>query len=168
MNIENSTINDIEEIFRLYKIATDYQKTKYIVHWPKFDRTLIETELDENRQWKMVIDNTIACIWAITFSDPLIWESRNSNPSIYIHRISTNPDFRGRNLVFKIVEWAKEYGKSKNLDFIRMDTVGENKKLILYYEKCGFDFIGLSKLKNTKGLPEHYNNATVSLFELKL
>jgi hypothetical protein len=28
MQIENSTQNDITEIFRLYKIASEYQKTK--------------------------------------------------------------------------------------------------------------------------------------------
>jgi hypothetical protein len=50
MNIKNSTINDIDEIFRLYKIATDFQKSKFYVHWPEFKRDLIETEIRENRQ----------------------------------------------------------------------------------------------------------------------
>ena len=47
-----------------------------------------------------------------------------------------------------------------------MDTVGENKKLIEYYQKCGFRFLGLSQLTNTETLPLHYHNATVSLFEM--
>ena len=49
-----------------------------------------------------------------------------------------------------------------------MDTVGDNPVLISYYTKCGFDFLGLSKLKNTEGLPAHYENATVSLFQIDL
>lgn len=49
-----------------------------------------------------------------------------------------------------------------------MDTVGNNPGLINYYTKCGFDFLGLLKLKNTKGLPAHYNNATVSLFQISI
>ena len=168
MEIQNSTINDIDEIFRLYKIATDFQKTRFIVHWPEFDRKLIETEIAENRQWKIVIDNKTACVWATTFDDPLIWEDRNIDPAVYIHRIATNPDFRGKNLVNDIVEWAKKYAIANNKKFIRMDTVGNNSKLIDYYTKCGFNFLGLSKLKNTDGLPAHYHNATVSLFELPL
>jgi hypothetical protein len=48
-----------------------------------------------------------------------------------------------------------------------MDTVGENHKLIEHYTACGFDFLGLSQLTNTDGLPEHYHNAVVSLFEFK-
>jgi ribosomal protein S18 acetylase RimI-like enzyme len=166
--IKNSRISDIDEIFRLYKIATEFQKTRFTVHWPEFDRKLIETEISENRQWKIVIDGRIACVWATTFSDPQIWEERNGEPSVYIHRIATNPDFRGQNLVEKIVEWVKIFAKENKKQFVRMDTVGDNKGLINYYGKCGFDYLGLLKLKNTEGLPAHYNNATVSLFQLTL
>ncbi|MGI8580953.1 MAG: hypothetical protein ACR2KX_02075 [Chitinophagaceae bacterium] len=52
MVIQNSTINDIDEIFRLYKAATDLQKTKPIVHWQKFERTLIKKEINENTNGK--------------------------------------------------------------------------------------------------------------------
>jgi ribosomal protein S18 acetylase RimI-like enzyme len=168
MEIKNSTIVDIKEIFRLYKIATDFQKTKFSVHWPEFDRKLIETEILENRQWKMVISGQVACIWATTFNDPQIWEERNEDPAVYIHRIATNPDFRGQNLVAHIVEWSKKYAFENKKKFVRMDTVGDNPGLISYYSKCGFNFLGLLKLQHTEGLPAHYNNATVSLFQMTL
>ena len=96
MKIKNSSIEDINNIFELYKIATDLQIAKSVVNWPEFDRTLIENEISENRQWKLVIDNTIACVWATTENDPEIWGKRNDDPAIYIHRISTHPEFRGR------------------------------------------------------------------------
>ncbi len=166
--IRNSNINDIDEIFRLYKIATDFQKTRFTVHWPEFDRKLIETEILENRQWKIVADEKIACVWATTFNDPQIWEERNEDPSVYIHRIATNPDFRGQNVVTHIVEWVKMYAEKNQKQFVRMDTVGDNPGLINYYTKCGFDFLGLLKLKNTEGLPAHYDNATVSLFQMTI
>lgn len=168
MKVKNSIEEDITEIFRLYKIATDFQKTRFTGHWPEFERNLVETEIAESRQWKIVIDNKIACVWATTFNDPQIWEEKNNDPSIYIHRIATNPDFRGLNLVGQIVEWAKKYAFDNNKKFIRMDTVGDNPGLISYYSKCGFDFLGLLKLQITDGLPAHYKNATVSLFQIKL
>lgn len=168
MKIESSTAQDVEEIFRLYKIATDFQKTKFITHWPEFDRKLIETEIAEKRQWKIVIDNKIACIWATTFDDPQIWEERNADPAVYIHRIATNPEFRGNNLVEHLVKNVVTYASANKKKFIRMDTVGDNPGLIAYYTKCGFDFLGLLKLKNTAGLPAHYDNATVSLFQIAL
>jgi GNAT superfamily N-acetyltransferase len=168
MKIENSTKEDIEEIFRLYKVATDFQKLKFSVHWPSFERSLVEAEITEHRQWKMIIDNKIVCVWATTFSDPQIWEERDDTPSVYIHRIARDPEFQKHKLVGKIIEWAKDYAFVNHKKYIRMDTVGDNPGLINYYTKCGFDFLGLSSLKNTAGLPAHYNKAIVCLFQMEV
>ena len=73
MDIQNCTPADIDDIFRLYKAASDYQKLKQtVVVWPVFERQLVETEIAENRQWKLLIDGQIACLWATTFSDEQI------------------------------------------------------------------------------------------------
>jgi GNAT superfamily N-acetyltransferase len=168
MTIENSTPNDIEEILGLYSLATAHMKTKGTVSWPVFERALIETEIAENRQWKITIEGATACVWATTFNDPQIWEERNADPAVYIHRIATNPLYRGQNMVLHIVEWAKQYANNNGKQYIRMDTVGNNTSLISHYTRCGFSFLGLLKLQNTAGLPAHYDNATVSLFEIDL
>jgi GNAT superfamily N-acetyltransferase len=168
MEIQNSTIQDVDFILDLYRSATSYQKERFISHWPEFDREMVINEIVENRQWKMIIDGEVACIWATTFSDPLIWEDMDNDPSVYIHRITTNPIFRGKGLVKKIIEWARNHTTQNGKKFVRMDTVGENLKLIEHYTSCGFNFLGLYKLTNTGGLPEHYHSAVVSLFELKV
>ena len=167
MQLLPSTPADIDEIFRLYRLAAAYQaKINSVVIWPEFERSLVEQELAENRQWKLLVDNTVACVWAITFDDPLIWEAKNADPAIYIHRIATNPDFRGQNFVLQIVKWAKNYARQHGKQFVRLDTIGENAGLITHYTACGFTYLGLSQLTNTAGLPAHYHGATVSLFEL--
>jgi GNAT superfamily N-acetyltransferase len=169
MRIENSVAADITEIFRLYNFASDYQKSKQtVVVWPQFDRRLVETEVAENRQWKLIIDKQIACVWATTFTDEQIWEERNTDAAVYIHRIATNPDFRGNNFISIIVEWARQYAKVHNKDFVRLDTLGNNTKLIEYYTKAGFQFLGMFDLKNTDRLPVHYHNVPACLFEIKL
>ncbi|WP_165748988.1 GNAT family N-acetyltransferase [Cellulophaga sp. Z1A5H] len=169
MTIKNSRIEDIDEIFRLYKIASDYQKEKKkVVVWPEFKRALVATEIAEKRQWKMIIDDEIACLWAITFSDAQIWEERDNATSIYIHRIATNPKFRGNNYMNTIVTWAKTYAQSTEKQFIRLDTLGNNTKLIEHYQKAGFDFLGMFDLKNTDTLPDHYQDQPACLFEIDL
>lgn len=169
MVIKNVTITDIEEVFKFYKIASEYQTAKKkVVVWPDFERAMVETEIAENRQFKLLINNEIACIWAITFSDKQIWEERSKDTAVYIHRIATNPKFRGNNFVADIVTWAKEYVNQKNIQFIRLDTLGNNTKLIAHYKNAGFDFLGLFNLKNTDSLPDHYQLAPVCLFEINL
>jgi ribosomal protein S18 acetylase RimI-like enzyme len=167
--IQCSTSEDISEIFRLYGLATEYQKITFPENtWPTFKRQLVETEIQEERQFKIIINNQIACVWAVTFEDPQIWEERDKDPSFYIHRIATNPDFRGQNFVTEIVKWAREFAKSHQKKFIRLDTCGNNQKLIKHYTNCGFDFLGIVQLENADQLPSHYQNADVCLFEIDL
>ncbi|MGB3150605.1 MAG: GNAT family N-acetyltransferase [Maribacter sp.] len=169
MKITKCTPDDITEIFRLYGIASEYQKAKKtVVVWPKFKRELVETELAEERQFKILINETLACVWAITLTDEQIWEERNTDSAIYIHRIATNPKFRGQNFVGTIVKWAKEYAKENHKRFVRLDTLGNNTKLIEHYTNAGFDFLGIFNLKNTDSLPDHYQNAPVCLFQIDL
>jgi ribosomal protein S18 acetylase RimI-like enzyme len=169
MKIENCMMNDIDNILSLYESARQLQTKKEMVVWPIFEKDLIEKEITEQRQWKLLIDNIIACNWAITFADKEIWEERDKNDAIYIHRIATNPDLRGNRYVDKIVEWAKEYAEQKNKQFIRLDTLGNNTGLINHYTSSGFQFLGMFELTNTEGLPGHYQKEkNCCLFEIDL
>ena len=133
-----------------------------------FEKQLVETELAENRQWKLVIDGTIACVWAITFSDAQIWEELNADPAVYIHRIATHPGFRGRKFISVIVDWAITFAKANGKSFVRLDTLGNNTKLIEHYTGAGFRFLGIFQLKNAAGLPAHYHQTPACLFEIAL
>lgn len=165
MQIEKSQLNDVDLIFELYQIATDYMRSKGQVCWPKFPDELIVNSINEGRQWKLVIEGKIACIWTIALDDELIWGAKNNEPSLYLHRIATHPDFRGRNLVSVLIDWANGYCKENKLQYIRMDTVGLNKGLISHYQKLGFEFLGSKYLENTNGLPLHYQDGEVCYFQ---
>jgi ribosomal protein S18 acetylase RimI-like enzyme len=169
MSIKNVVPADIGEVFTLYKIAANYQKEKKtVIVWPSFDRKMVEIEIAENRQFKLLVNNAVACIWAITFSDEQIWENSKKDSALYIHRIAVNPDFRGNSYVHTIVAWAKEFAIENSIQFIRLDTLGENLGLIKHYKNAGFDFLGLFNLKDTSNLPDHYKLAPVCLFEIAL
>ena len=168
-SIAQSEPSDIAEIFTLYQAAANFQRSKKtVVVWPDFDPALVESEVAEGRQFKLLIDGAIACVWAIAFQDPQIWEERDGDPAIYIHRIATAPQFRGRALVKHLVQWAKVYAEKQEKKFVRLDTLGENTRLIAYYQEMGFDFLGIFSLKNTAGLPVHYHNTPACLFEIQL
>ncbi len=166
--IQPSTLTDLDAIINLYTSAIEHQKKVFTKHWQPFDRKMIETEIHENRQWKLVIDDRIVCIFAITYNDPIIWKEKDAEPSIYLHRIVTHSQHRGRFFVKDIVAWAKEFGKQHEKKFIRMDTFGDNQKLIDYYVSCGFKFLGLTTLGTAADLPKHYQNASLSLFEISI
>lgn len=169
MQFVNADLEDIEAIFDLYDKAVEFQKTKSDKHWKGFDTALVENEIREKRLWKIVTGGgSIACIFSVAYSDPLIWGEKSSEPSLYIHRIVTNPLFRGRGFVKIIFAWAKEYGRKLGKKFIRMDTWADNQKLIDYYVESGFTFLGITTPGASKELPVHYEGISLSLFEFSL
>lgn len=167
MKIEPSTLNDFDTIFEFYDLAVAYQKTKFNKHWMGFDSDLVLKEITETRQWKIVIDNEIACVFAITFEDESIWKEKNSDKAVYFHRIVTHPKFKGQHFVKKIVAWGLAFAKEKKLDYLRLDTWGDNEELIDYYQQCRFEFLGVIT-PDYNGLPKHYYGITLSLFQIKI
>jgi hypothetical protein len=155
--IKNCTLDDVDAILSLYDNAMDLQTQKGMVVWPRFERSFIENEIREERQWKLLIDGNIACNWAITFNDKEIWLEKDNNNSIYIHRIATHPGYRGNRFIDVIVWWAKAYALKMEREYVRLDTLGNNTNLIRHYTSAGFDFLGITRLTDTKNLPEHYH-----------
>ena len=168
MEIVQSLPEDIPTILSLYDAATALQAEKAMSQWPKIDRQLVEEEIAEKRQWKMVEDNQIVCVWVVTFEDPKIWGKRSDQPSVFIHRIANHPKFRGRGFVGMIVDWAKARYASGPIQFLRLDTVGYNEALIRVYTSHGFKLLEPVELEDTTGLPAHYKEDKVYLFEMAL
>lgn len=169
MEIKNCLMIDTNEILSIYQAARNLQIDRKMVVWPFFEDTFIKNEIREKRQWKIILDHQIACNWAITFEDKEIWGERDKNDSIYIHRICTNPLLRGNRYIDEIVQWSKQYAKQIGKRFIRLDTLGNNTKLIEHYTSAGFAFLGMVKLTETANLPAHYQNETnCCLFEIDL
>ena len=168
MTIINSVPADIDAIFALYEAGTALQKTLSKKHWKGFQRTLVEQEIAEYRQWKIMEGNQMACCFAVAFSDPFIWQEKSKDPAIYIHRIATHPGFRGNGYVKNIVEWARAFASQNGLKYIRMDTGSGNERLNNYYIACGFTYLGISSYPITENLPEHYKAGSSSLFEISL
>lgn len=169
MIIANNTIQDIDQIFALYDAAVEFQKTKFDKHWQNFDRAMIETEIAEHRHFKIILEEQTACIFSLSFDDAIIWGDDDHNrSSVYIHRIVTNPAFRGRRFLTYIKNWALNYASVHNKNRVRMDTWGDNKKLIDYYIESGFTYVGLKQMEKADNLPKHYEGVSLSLFEIKI
>lgn len=168
MKIVVAEPTDVETMFVLYDEAIEFQKQVFDKHWLGFDRKLVDREIAEGRLWKIVEDDKIACIYSVAYEDPIIWGKDSGNSAMYIHRIVTNPEFRGRGYARTITEWAKDHARERNLRFVRMDTWGDNLKLKEYYQDCGFDYIGQMSPEESETLPKHYRGISLSLFEIDL
>ncbi|MBL7804884.1 MAG: GNAT family N-acetyltransferase [Saprospiraceae bacterium] len=159
---------DIDAIFVLYDHAIAHQKAVSDQYWLPFERARVEAELAAGCIWKIVVEGQIACVFLVAYSDPHIWGERDRDPSVYLHRIATNPDFRGRNFVAAIVEWAKHHGRALGKKYLRLDTWADNLRLKTLYEHCGFRFLGVERPANPAALPSHYSTVVLGMFEMEI
>ena len=65
--IQPSDAGDLHAILEMYRHASALQREKGMVVWPEISPSLIEQEIAEQRQWKMLIEGQLACIWVVAF-----------------------------------------------------------------------------------------------------
>src|ERR1700740_611734 len=115
MEIINSNMEDLDSIFYLFSTAINYQKKKGYNLWPEFSRKMIEEEITEKRHWKIIEDRKIICIFSVVYSDPIIWgEERNKQAAVYLHRITINPEYKGKGMMKVIRKWALDHAAQNN------------------------------------------------------
>lgn len=168
MEILNSNINDLDLIFSFYEEATLFQKTKFHKNWQSFDWEMVKKEILEKKQYKIISEGKVAAIFAVAYSDPKIWKEKDLEPSLYLHRIVSHSDFKGKFLVKEIINWSIQQAKNLNLKYIRLDTFSGNTNLIEYYIKCGFNLVGVTTMEKSKDLPSHYAGTSLALLEIKI
>lgn len=168
MSFEPAATRDLGLIFDLYDKAIEFQKTVFDKQWLGFDADLVNREIAEGRLWKILDDGGVGCIYSVAYEDPFIWGETSHVSAMYIHRIVTNPKFRGRSYVRKIVDWAREHAVENGLRYIRMDTWADNLKLKEYYLGCGFAWKGTVTPEDSPTMPAHYRGIQLGLFEMDL
>lgn len=169
MSIQKAVQQDLDIIFELYEDATRYQHEKGVsLPWAGFQPSLIETEIEAGRLFKIMEGEWVACVFSVAFTDPLIWGEKNADPALYLHRIAVSRHFRGRGYLKSILEWCHSLGQQHQKKWLRLDTNFDNTPLLNYYKKCGFQFMGNVKPAHTDGLPKHYENITLATFEMAI
>jgi ribosomal protein S18 acetylase RimI-like enzyme len=156
MHIRPCTLQDLDTLFWFYDQAIEYQKKAFGKHWLGFEPERVVKEIEEGRQFKVMDGDNAIGVFMITFGDPTIWKELDRDRALYLHRIVTHPQHRGKGLVPTIVSWAKHQCLTQQRDFIRLDTWSDNSRLIEYYKSCGFTFVRNALLDDLTGLPSHY------------
>lgn len=168
MEIRRTTPSDIEIMRKMWEKAIRFQQEGGYPVWPDFPEGLIFKEMDLDLNFKLTAGEKILCYFSISMNDPIIWEGKDNNDAIYIHRGVTAPEYRGLGLTRFVFEWARVKAKLLGRKYIRIDTWGSNRHLIDYYIRAGFKFIGYKKMGDSPELMEHYTNLTLALFETEV
>ena len=75
--------------------------------------------------------------------DQYIWEE-DSKDAIYLHRLAVKPSYMKNGVGKEMIHWIEtEYQTDKT--YFRLDCVAGNEKLNQFYQKMGFELLGVSK-----------------------
>ena len=166
MRIHRSISYSASEFRDFWNAALTYQKAAQLPLWPPYPEAKINEEIQSRLHFSVFLpDNALAGYFSLALSDALIWQEKEQGDAVYIHRMCVNPACKGRNLTASVLTWAYGYAAGAGRKFIRMDTWGDNHRLVNYYVGCGFQHIGNRRLGSVPDLPPHYNHANLALFE---
>ncbi|MBZ5857613.1 cupin domain-containing protein [Flavihumibacter profundi] len=168
IDITNAVVHDLPVIYQLFEEAILFQKRNQYIGWDSYDKEYIQEDVQNGLLFKMVQDNTIACIFSICYSDPLIWREKENGDAIYLHRIVLNRVYKNEKAFKTVLEWAISHAREKQVSYIRMDTWADNEKIIGYYKSYGFHFIENYTTPGTPDLPLQHRNLNVALLEFEV
>ena len=166
--IVNATTNDLDFIYLLFEQAIAYQKKNNYIGWNSYDKAFIRSDIENGLLYKIIKEDAIVCIFSICLSDALIWREKEKGDAVYLHRVVVNPEYRGSHFFGKVLDWATNFARKRQLKYIRMDTWAANHKIIAYYKEYGFQFVENYTTPGTEDLPEQHRNLDVALLEYGL
>lgn len=100
-----------------------------------------------------------ACCMILQWSDTFFWPNSKENEAGYIHKLCVRREYAGMGLPCKMVKFAIEECKKRNVKYLRLDTGWNNKKLCNLYKSLGFEIVDKFLLDN---------GGAFALFEMKI
>ena len=127
--------NDIAQIMEIVENAKSYMKENKINQWSENypNEDVFLTDLKENRLYVAEIDGK----WLIDGKYGVI------------HRIAVNPDYKSQNVAKNLLDFFENKLKELNYDSIRVDTHKDNKSMLRFIEKNGFQKCGIVYIRKT-------------------
>jgi ribosomal protein S18 acetylase RimI-like enzyme len=163
-----TTLQDWDQIMRLFEQALDLQGQNGYKVWSAIDQPALRADIEQGLHYKITAGPDLLCIFSVLYRDPLIWGEREQDDAIYLHRVVANPAFKGQQQFAKVLAWARQQAARQQRRFVRLDTWADNHRIIEYYRSFGFVLLGEATTPDSPGLPMQNRNLRVALLELPL
>ena len=165
MRIEPATPNDLADIRSAYEHGRVTQREQGAIVWPEFTDISILGEINAQRLFRVVAEDTVVGVFTVAYEDAAIWGSHERGAHLYLHRIARAGQYPGRGLMDAILAWAHQQCMLLGRDGLRMDTWASNSALIEFYQRRGFHLVAERTLGVDPRLPPHYHGNSFALLE---
>lgn len=112
-------------------------------------------DIDKNQLWVALNDTQLVGVIAITdeqspeYTD-VGWDI--TEEALVTHRLAVDPDLQGSGIAKKLMNYAEELAKERDIHILRVDTNSENKATQALFPKLGYQFSGIISLKKNPEL----------------
>lgn len=142
--IRRAKISEIPEIILICNACAAKMISNGIYQWNEHypSAEAFEKDIERDELYVLVIDKkVIGTIVISTLIDkeykPVKWLNSNSK-SVYIHRLSVDPNLQGKGYAQQLMDFAENHAKQNGFTSVRLDTFSQNKRNQQFYEKRGY------------------------------
>lgn len=148
--------NDMEQIMEIVENAKSYMKEDKINQWSENypNEDVFLTDLKENRLYVAEIYGKVVGMAVLVLDGDEDYKNIDGKWLIngkygVIHRIAVNPDYKSQNVAKNLLDFFENKLKELNYDSIRVDTHKDNKSMLRFIEKNGFQKCGIVYIRKT-------------------
>jgi len=142
--IRRAKISEIPDIITICKACAAYMISNGIYQWNEYYPSALAFENDVERDELYVLEVEEKIIGTVVISTqideeykPVEWLTENGN-SVYIHRLSVNPQLQGKGYARQLMDFAENYARKNGFASVRLDTFSQNKRNQKFYETRGY------------------------------
>lgn len=163
MTIRKATSNDINRVAEIYNTLTNDPETCRYTNWAKgvyptrefAEKALSDGDLfvseDENGIFGTMLLNTNQ----LPEYKDIPWQyPADEDKVLVIHTLCIDLSHKGKGKAKEMVAFAEEYGRTKNMKVIRLDTYEGNIPACSMYQKLGYAYSGKAFFNFMEKIPE--------------
>lgn len=156
MIIRHANKTDLVDIMVIIEKAKIYMKENKINQWSENypNEDVFLADLKENRLYVAEIKGKVVGMAVLVLDGDADYKNIDGkwlSDGEYgvIHRIAVNPDYKSQNVAKNLLDFFEDKLKELNYDSIRVDTHKDNKSMLRFIEKNGFQKCGIVYIRKT-------------------
>ncbi len=149
MKIVPIKIDDQKSVVELYKSVTSHLRRSKIHQWDWFypNRMIIGSDLKEGNLYGVKQDDVVIAAVVVNEKQTARYANVNwidwSGKPACIHRLAVHPQFQGKGLGKKLLQFAEEHAFMQGHSSIRLDVYSGNPAAVGMYRRAGYKEIGI-------------------------
>jgi len=148
----SATMDDGPEVLHLLRDVAYWLRTLGEKQWETVVRGEEDDEVLEAMKNNLVYivrkENKLVGMFILfpeqTHWDEWLWGKRE-DAAVYLHKFALASAEIGNGLGKVLIQWIEDYLFQNNIAILRLDCIGSNEKLNLFYKNCGYIKVSQSK-----------------------